>query len=132
MMLTDLSTTGRATEPRRSAVGVLILTVAVLFFGFAGSVSATVPNPTGTDPSDTTAPPTTEAPDDTLPDDTLVPGDETVQEEDEGLDVAPVAIVGFLVLLTIASWWMLRRDDVDDQPSPVPGEPEWRADQVAP
>lgn len=127
MTLTDLGIRRRATEPRRSAAGLLVLTAAIFFFGFAGSVNATVPDPTGTDPSDTTAPPNTEA-----PDDTLVPADETVQEEDEALNVAPVAIVGFLVLLAIASWWMLRRDDADDQPSPPPGEPEWRADQIAP
>lgn len=117
----------------RSQLASLILVSGFAVFGFAGTALATVPDPPATEPSESSVPPTTEAPEDTLPDDAAVPSDESLEEEDEGLNVAPVAIVGFILLLAIASWWMIRQDDVDDRPSPPPsGEPEWPADQIAP
>ncbi len=133
MMRTDHLRASRATRSRRPTLGALLLAGAFVVFGFAGTASATMPGTTPTGPSESTAPPTTEVADETLPDDTQLPSDETLEEEDEGLDAAPVLIVGFVALLAIASWWMVRRDDEDDRPSPPPvGEPEWRADQIAP
>jgi hypothetical protein len=118
---------------RRSRLAAVIVVSGFVVFGFSGTALATVPDTSATGPSESTAPPTTEESEDTIPDDSAVPSDETLEEEDEGVDVAPVAIVGFILLLAIASWWMVRQDDVDDGPSPPPiGEPEWRADQIAP
>ena len=123
-----------ATSRHRTRLAAVILAAAFVVLGFSGTAGATVPDSVGTTPSDsTTVPPATDAPDDTFPNDNEVPSEETSEEADEGLDAAPIAIVGFVILLAIASWWMVRRDDADDQPSPPPpGEPEWRADQIAP
>ena len=134
MTSTDVRWSDSAKQPRRQSIISVVLAVMLVVLGFASTASASVRDSSGTDPSDTTtAPPATDAPNDTAADDTLVPSGETTQEEDEGLDVAPLAIVGFVILLAIASWWMVRRDDDDDKPSPPPaGEPQWRADQIAP
>jgi heme A synthase len=128
-----------ATGTRRTPIALLVISACFFVVGTAGTAAAAMPDfsesPT---PDSTTAPPATDAPVDTSPADTSppdadVPGDETTQEEDEGVDVAPIAIVGFVILVAIAGWWMVRRDDADDQPSPPPsGEPQWRPDQVAP
>ena len=133
MSRTEHSRSSNTTRPRRFSIVVAILAAAFAVLGIAGTAAAVVDS-SGTNPPDTTtAPPATDAPDETVQDDDEVPSDLTPEEQDEGVDVAPIAIVGFVIVLAIASWWMVRRDDDDDKPSPPPtGEPEWRADQIAP
>ena len=133
-MHTEVQRSDSVRQPLRSSIVTVVFAAILVVLGLAGTASASVPDTSVTDPSETTtAPPATDSPADTAADDTLIPSEETAQEEDEGLDVAPIAIVGFVILLAIASWWMVRRDDEDDRPSPPPvGEPEWRADQIAP
>jgi len=117
----------------KSVVFYVALASVFVVLGFSGTALATVPDTSAPDPSESTVPPTTEVTEDTLPDDSIVPSDESPEEEDEDLNVAPVAIVGFILLLAIASWWMIRQDDADDRPSPPPtGEPDWSPGQVAP
>ena len=142
----DLAASTTAATPRRSAIAVVVLSACFFAVGTAGTAAATMPGfnesatpdttpatdpPVDTSPADTS--PADTSPADTSPADTEVLDGETVQEEDEGLDVAPIALVGFVILIAVAGWWMVRRDDADDQPSPPPaGEPQWRPDQVAP
>lgn len=74
-----------------------------------------------TTPVDTTAPDT--EPDATAtstPDDTLV-GAGTPDDDVDPLN-ATLAIIGFVALVGLASWWMVRRDDPDAAPMP-PGRP---------
>ncbi len=74
-----------------------------------------------------TAPTTTEP---TQPDATTAPAEEELVgagDPDGDIDgtVALIAVIGFVVLLAIASWWMVRRSDPDSQPMPPrpPGGP---------
>lgn len=71
---------------------------------------ATVPDTT--EPTEPTEPPS-EA---TSPEDTLV----GAGDPDTDIDgtVALIAVVGFVILLAVASWWMVRRSDPDAQPMP--------------
>ena len=133
MSRTEHSRSSSTARPRRASIVVTFLAAAFAVLGIAGTAAAVVDS-SGTNPPDTiTAPPATDAPDETINDDDAVPSDLTAEEQDEGIDVAPIAIVGFVIVLAIASWWMVRQDDDDDKPSPPPtGEPEWRADQIAP
>ncbi len=139
MKQADLTVSTKAIGPRRSTIALVVLSACLFVVCTAGTAAATMSDfSESVAPDSTTAPPDTDAPPDTSPPDTS-PGDaddperETVEEEDEGVDVAPIAVVGFIILVAIASWWMVRRDDADDQPSPPPsGEPQWRPDQVAP
>jgi heme A synthase len=119
----------------------VVISACFFLLGTAGTATAAVLDVSESpSPDSTTAPPATDAPvgtspADTSPPDADDPGDESAQEieEDEDLNVAPIAVVGFIILIAIAGWWMVRRDDADDQPSPPPpGEPQWRPDQVAP
>ena len=134
MSRTEHSRSSNTARPRRFSIVVALLAAGFTILGLAGTATATTPDNVGSDPPDTTtAPPSTDAPDETINDDDAVPSNLTAEEQDEGLDVTPIAIVGFVIVLAIASWWMVRRDDDDDKPSPPPnGEPEWRADQIAP
>ena len=73
--------------------------------------------PETTEPESTTA--TTE-PDDSTPDTTI---DDTLVgagDPDSNIDTttAAIAVVGFVALLGLASWWMVRRFDPDAAPMP--------------
>lgn len=88
----------------------------------------------GDDPADT-VPADTEpegtAPEDTEPDETTPEGSTSDEDDpDDGLvgagdiddDIDPlytaIALIGFVALLAVASWWMVRRDDPDAAPMP--------------
>lgn len=81
----------------------------------------TVPD---TEPDDTT--PETTEPVDTEPETTEATGGLVGAGDPDGeLDALYVtlAIIGFVGLLAVASWWMVRRDDPDAEPMP-PRDPE--------
>jgi hypothetical protein len=82
-----------------------------------GSTNDTTPEPGTTEPESTTA--TTE-PDDTAADTTI--GDALVGAGDPDSDIdtttAAIAVVGFIALIGLASWWMVRRSDPDAAPMP--------------
>ncbi len=108
-----------------TGVGVAVLCAMIVSSPVAASGPATV-EPPDTPPA--TAEPT--PPDTTPPDTTTSPPDETLVgagDPDGEIDgsVAAIAVVGFLVLLAIASWWMVRRYDPDREPMPPrpPGDP---------
>lgn len=86
-----------------------------------GDRSASVPpasEPPASEPP--TSEPTESESDDTTPDDALVGAGEP--DDDIDTTVAVVAIGGFVALLAVASWWMVRRSDPDAEPMP-PGPP---------
>jgi hypothetical protein len=97
-------------------------------FSVAGPISAgTAPNAFGD--RSASVPPASEPPpseptesesDDTTPDNALVGAGEP--DDDIDTTVAVVAIGGFVALLAVASWWMVRRSDPDAEPMP-PGPP---------
>ena len=96
-----------------TGVGVAVLCAMIVSTPVAASGPATV------EPPDT--PPATAEP--TPPDTTTAPPDETLVgagDPDGEIDgsVAAIAVVGFLVLLAVASWWMVRRFDPDREPMP--------------
>ncbi len=75
----------------------------------------------------TTAPDPTE-PDSIQPDSTEPDTTEPVAVDSDGdaaeNTVAVIAVIGFGALIALASWWMVRRRDVDDVPHPpAPDEP---------
>ena len=76
--------------------------------------------PADTTPSDTT--PTDTTPADTTPPATLV----GVDPDLVGGDVALVAVVGLVVVLSLAAWWMVRRKDE----GPVPDPPSSSGDLI--
>jgi hypothetical protein len=90
----------------------------------------TTPDPTV---PDTTAPEATTAttePDDSTPEDSTpgesvadLPGDDNLvgagdPDSDINTTTATIAVVGFILLVAIASWWMVRRTDPDARPMP--------------
>lgn len=100
--------------------------VASAWSGVPPSMIATTPDPTlepgapaSTPPESTTA--TTE-PDDSTPDTSL--DDTLVGAGDPDSDIdsttAAIAVLGFIALVGLASWWMVRRADPDAAPMPPP------------
>jgi hypothetical protein len=108
--------------------------------GLPSSMIATTPDPTpGTTP-DPTPDPTLEpeAPDSTPPESTTESTTESTEPEDSTSDTslddalvgagdpdseidtttAAIAVVGFIALIGLASWWMVRRSDPDAAPMP--------------
>ncbi len=87
--------------------------------GRMGTVAPSDTTPATTEPAppETTVP----APEESTPDDTLVGAGEPDGEIDT--TVAVIAIIGFVILLGVASWWMVRRSDPDAQPMPPRGGP---------
>ena len=72
--------------------------------------------------------PITTEPDPTEPDSTEPDTTEPVAVDTDGdaaeNTVAVIAVIGFGALIALASWWMVRRRDVDDVPHPpAPDEP---------
>ena len=86
--------------------------------------TATTPEPTlGPDTPKTTEPESTTAttePDDSTPDTTIDGALVGAGDPDSDIDTttAVIAIVGFVALLGLASWWMVRRSDPDAAPMP--------------
>lgn len=76
--------------------------------------SETIPAPSESAPPDTMAPDST--PDSTAPAPTLVVADEPGDEIDTTLTA--ITVTGFVLLLAVASWWMVRRKDPDAQSMP--------------
>ena len=85
----------------------------------------TTPDPIAPDPPDpeSSAPVTT--PDTTEPDDS-VPSTSTEEtliaagdpDDDVDTTTAALAIIGFILLVAVAGWWMVRRTDPDAEPMP--------------
>lgn len=90
----------------------------------ATEVATSEPDPTAVD---TTQVDTTDVvdtgPENTAPaDSTIGPSDGLVganPDPDSG-DVALIAVVGLVVVLSLAAWWMVRRDDERPVPDPPP------------
>lgn len=68
--------------------------------------------PQSTTPSDST-------PDDTTPDDAPTQTDGNSDKSTDPLTAA-LALAGFVILLGIAAWWMVRHQSPDEQPYPRP------------
>jgi len=94
---------------------------------WSGASASTIATSTGTTPEpdtpETTEPETTTAttePDDstadTATDDVLVGAGDP--DSDINTTTAAIAVVGFVALLGLASWWMVRRSDPDAAPMP--------------
>ena len=96
--------------------------------GLLGAISVSLP---ATAARAATVEPTATAPEATVPDTTepteppseeTSPGDTLVGAGDPDTDidgtVALIAVVGFVILLAVASWWMVRRSDPDAEPMP--------------
>ena len=85
----------------------------------------TTPDPIAPEPTDpeSSAPVTT--PDTTEPDDS-VPSTSTEEtliaagdpDDDVDTTTAALAIIGFILLVAVAGWWMVRRTDPDAEPMP--------------
>jgi hypothetical protein len=101
---------------------------------WSGASASTIAASTGTTPDPTPEPDTpettesetttatTESDDstaDTATDDVLVGAGDP--DSDINTTTAAIAVVGFLALLVLASWWMVRRSDPDA--APMPPEP---------
>ena len=107
-------------DRRLSALGAM--TIAVLFVvamaapgaAHAGVQSApadSVPSePPTTDP-ETTEPPNTEPP-------TTRPAESVDDGDDIGTAAAVLGILGFVALVGVAAWWMIRLGNEDDAPHP--------------
>jgi hypothetical protein len=86
--------------------------------------TGTAPEPTPeSDTPDTTEPDSTTAttePDDSTPDTSIDDALVGAGEPDSDIDTttAAIAVVGFVALLVLASWWMVRRSDPDAAPMP--------------
>ncbi len=96
-----------------TGVGVAVLCAMCVSFPAAATPPATV-EPPETPPA--TAEPTPTDATTSPPDDTLVGAGDPDGEIDG--TVAAIAVIGFVVLLAIASWWMVRRSNPDNQPMP--------------
>jgi len=111
------------TSTVRRVVGALLAMVVGVLLWPAGLVGAVVDvSDTGapvestepTDPPEETDGPATSEPVDAPTDSGAVTGED---DESDGT-VALIAVIGFVLLLVIASWWMVRRGDPDAQARP--------------
>jgi hypothetical protein len=101
-------------------VAALVLAVTVVP-GVAHALVASVDEPASTEPG--TSQPDTTAPDTTAPDTTAPPTTEPVvatpaTDGDDDAIVAVIGLAGFVALIAVAGWWMIRRNDDDDAPHP--------------
>ena len=119
------------------AIGALPVGVARATFSSATAFASPVDSPetTASTAPEPTIPSTSPAtdPDDSSPvtstPDTLV----AAGEPDDNIDATTtsIAVVGFLLLLAIASWWMVRRSDPDAEPMPrTPNQSELPGDLI--
>ncbi len=111
--------TRSATAIGVGALCVLALSLPAAAAGPAGAVAPSDTTPATTEPAppETTVPEDS-TPDESTPDDTLVGAGNP--DDDIDTTVAVIAIVGFVILLGVASWWMVRRSNPDAQPMPPP------------
>jgi len=106
-----------------AAISVGVLCSLSLSLPAAAAMGSNTPAPSDTPattepaPSETTSP----APDESTPDDTLVGAGDP--DGDIDTTVAAIAVIGFVILLGVASWWMVRRSDPDAQPMPPRSSP---------
>ncbi len=87
---------------------------------WSGAPDTTIDQSAGTVPEPTTPDPGTPEP--TTPE-SSAPTEETliaagVPDADVDTTTAAIAIVGFILLVAVASWWMVRRTDPDAVPMP--------------
>jgi hypothetical protein len=78
--------------------------------------SETAPAPSEPAPTETTSPESTDVTADSSAPDTTVGTSEP--DDDINRTVTVIAVIGFILLLGVASWWMVRRQDPDAQPMP--------------
>jgi hypothetical protein len=103
-----------------AAIGVGMLCALGLSLPAAAALHSSTDVPSETTPETTEpTPPETSEPDDSTPDDTLVGAGDP--DDDVDTTVAVIAVVGFAILLGVASWWMVRRSNPDAQPMPPQG-----------
>jgi hypothetical protein len=98
----------------KMAVGILVVVATALP---AGPLASATVEPDNSTPTTEAPPEATEPPvEDTIPDDTLV----GAGEPDSDIDgtVAAIAVVGFVLLVGVAAWWMVRRPNPDAEPHP--------------
>ena len=106
--------------------------LATVLLCIGSSVAAT---PDTTEPATSDAPPVGSTVESTPGSSVASPGDSTTApagdsghaNDDDNSTLVALGIVGFVVLLAVAAWWMVRRDDPDRRPLPTddgwsPGE----------
>ena len=78
------------------------------------------PDPTDPEPSAPDTTPDTTEPDDSVPststEETLIAAGDP--DDDVDTTTAALAIIGFILLVAVAGWWMVRRTDPDGEPMP--------------
>ena len=78
------------------------------------------PGPTDPEPSAPGTTPDTTEPDDSVPstsaEETLIAAGDP--DDDVDTTTAAIAIIGFVLLVALASWWMVHRTDPDAEPMP--------------
>lgn len=120
------------TSTLRRVVGALLAMVVGVLLWPAGLVGAAVEvSDTGAPVESTEPPEATDPPEETdgpaTSESVDAPADSgaaTGEDEDSDGTVALIALVGFVVLLVIASWWMVRRGDPDAQARPSTPDPD--------
>ncbi len=96
---------------------------------WSGAPDSTIGEPTDTSPDPTTpdsSGPASTEPDGSAPETSVRDALVAAGDPDDDIDAttAAIAVVGFVALLTVASWWMVRRSDPDAEPMPRQhGEP---------
>ncbi len=106
----------RRHRPFVLVAAILVAVTAGLGVGPSAWASPDTTTPSTDAPTETTEPPV----DDTTVDDTLVGAGEPDSDVDG--TVAAIAIIGFVLLLAVAAWWMVRRSNPDGEPKP-PAQP---------
>jgi hypothetical protein len=97
----------------------------------SGAPDATIDMPPATTPEPTTPEPTTpDSTPDSIPSTSEKDGPTSTTPDDEALvgagdpdsevdsTAALIAVVGFVLLVALAGWWMVRRSDPDAEPMP--------------
>jgi len=93
---------------------------------WSGAPASTITASAGTTPEPTTTAPESTAvttdPEDSTPDTSIDDALVGAGNPDSDIDTttATIAVVGFIALLVLASWWMVRRTDPDSAPMPPP------------
>jgi heme A synthase len=84
------------------------------------TTAPTTPEPSTPEPTTPESTPDTSEPDSST---SAVPGDDALigsgdPDSDVDSTTAAIAVVGFVLLVALAGWWMVRRDDPDAEPMP--------------